>query len=183
MGTEYDADLEEQIEGLETENEVLNLEVNRLTEKMDEMEGKIEAKWKATYTDKMRRLNTELMKELGVTKCSTDDIEIVMAMCRKKINEMRWNQPTTGADARAYVVIPLEETYRSPDYNHYMYAYMNNPTAPWERHMEPRKPELQYYKMTVEELIKDRANMMKALQAMSRYLARANPSYNRTSVS
>lgn len=162
MGTEYDLELEEQIENLEAENEVLGLEVDRLTEKMDGMDAALNAKHKADYERKMSHVARELMKDLGVVKCSTTDPEMIIAMARKKISELRWNQPTEAAPMKGMVRLALKNTHRSRD-EHSYYDYMMNRTAPWERNMDMRDESYQYYQLTVDELAKDHCNMMDAI--------------------
>lgn len=179
MGTEYDLELEEQIENLEAENEVLGLEVDRLTEKMDGMDAALNAKHKAEYERKMSRVAQELMKDLGVTKCSTTDPEMIIAMARKKISELRWNQPTEAAPMKGMVRLVLKNTRRSRDEYSY-YDYMMNRTAPWERNMDTRDESYQYYQLTVDELAKDHGNMMEAIEFLVEQHAKSmrSPNYH-----
>lgn len=177
MGTEYDLELEEQIENLEAENEVLGLEVDRLTEKMDGMDAALNAKHKAEYERKMSHVARELMKDLGVVKCSTTDPEMIIAMARKKISELRWNQPTEAAPMKGMVRLALKNTRRAQiDYDH----YMMNRTAPWERYMDTRDESYQYYQLTVDELAKDHGNMMDAIEFLVEQHAKSmrSPNYH-----
>lgn len=180
MGTEYDLELEEQIENLEAENEVLGLEVDRLTEKMDGMDEALNRKHKAEYERKMTMVAQELMKDLGVTKCSTTDPEMIIAMARKKITELRWNQPAEAAPMKGMVRLALKNTRRPrmSDFDHY--DYMMNRTAPWERYMDTRDESYQYYQLTVDELAKDHGNMMDAIEFLVEQYAKSmrSPNYH-----